>query len=156
MESAHEFAILDVMTNEDALPEEDTIPSCRFGRDRQGMPNFFDRMQEDEPQRVSGTHPLGAPGPDISAERRAQREPNNEAHDEMLRAVARGECVIFADALTRENLRVQHSAWLLPDQGAVFATWLFDGGRWRETQSYLVASGAMAALSELLSRGARG
>jgi hypothetical protein len=70
----------------------------------------------------------------------------------MLRAVARGECVIFVDALVSPGIRVQHSAWLIAGSGALFATWHFAQGQWTETRSYLVATKDMAALAELLSR----
>lgn len=103
--------------------------------------------------------PLGPTGAWLSpsGEQTVTTPLNNEAHNEMLRAVDRGECVIFADGVTTGNRRVQHSAWLVAERGAIMSTWHRDGaGQWGEVQSCLVTAQGISALVQLLARGLRG
>jgi hypothetical protein len=75
----------------------------------------------------------------------------NEAHAEMLRAVERGECVVFVDVMVANDVRVQKSAWALGDGDIQLTTWCRSKvGHWELSRSCDVRGDGVRQLARLV------
>lgn len=130
----------------DESKKKDTVPASRSARERL-MPQASGVHRQVNESPVSGDR--------LFASDTGGRSADHEAHAEMERAVARGDCAIVSEVELDGGTLRQQSAWLSPEHRMVLDVWYrAPGGAWTRGVSLTISADGVTVLAELLrSRG---